>query len=192
MDDGALQMLVDVGALARAGAGHRAGGHVAHGVRTGFACRQVGLSQPVHRHRRLRQRDEVDLYRLARRDVRGRMLGILGGHVADRIELVGVERAAGRLDADHVDAGLALSIAAHLQAHRSEAVIGNLAPRMRFDRFGVAIDFQRIGQRRFENESSRFGKRVHATGPKVSTEGTRQRSHRAAETVRRYRSACMN
>ena len=164
MNDRALQMLGDIGPLARACARHRARGDVANGVRARLARCQVRLGETEHRFRRLAERDEMDLHRLPRRDVRSRVLRELAGDFADCIELIGVQRAAWRLDAQHVDAALPLSIGPHLQAQRSESIVGNLAACVGGDGLGVAFDLEGIGECGFKDESGGFDKGVHSIG----------------------------
>ena len=99
------------------------------------------------------ERDRVDLDRFARRDVRVRRLECaLAIDVGRRrraaiaSSLSGVEPPARRLDAQHVDARLPLAVAALLQAHRREAVLGDLAGAERGDGVGVAVDLGEVGQ----------------------------------------------
>ena len=125
----------------------RARRDVADRVVAGFARREARAREDAHRLGRVVERDRVDLDRLARRDVR--LVGLRPGvdDLGDRVELGCVELAARRLDAQHVDARLALAVGAHLQPHRREPVLGDRARAEGGDRRLVAVDLVEVGER---------------------------------------------
>ena len=142
-----IEVRGDIGVLARAHAGERAGRHVAHRVVAGLARGQSCRGETPHRRRRVRGRHVVQLHRLARRHVHVIRAGPLLEHVRERDQLLRIEAAAGRLDPHHVHAGLALAVATLLQANRREAILGDRPREKRSDARRVAVELLGVGQR---------------------------------------------
>jgi hypothetical protein len=136
VDDGAFEMAIDVGPFARACTGHGAGGHIAHRIGARLRASSGSPRRGAASLRASSRADEMDLDRFARRDVPGGCSANRPDTIGDRFELLRVERATRRLDAQHVDSGLALARRCPSAADRGEAVVGNLAARMGGD--GIA------------------------------------------------------
>ena len=83
----------------------------------------------------------MDLNGLPRGDVGGVMAGMVGYDIGNIVGLLRIQFAARNLDADHVDAILALAIDALLQTHGLEAIGVERAVMEGLDGFFVTIKF---------------------------------------------------
>ena len=125
-------------------AGIRRCGDVAHRVEAGFARRQAVVGQPVHEVRNPRQGNEMVLQVLARGEMTF-ACRIFVGNGGQSVQLGGREFAAGDLGADHLNAGLALSIAAEAQPQGTELVVGKAAGQKLVDSAAKTFDFAANG-----------------------------------------------
>jgi hypothetical protein len=130
-----LRPRADIEDLERARAGEMATRHVADGVPTRLAARQVDRSEQAQELRRLLELHEVHLHVLARGEVRP-AARVLVGEVPEHLELLGNERAVGDLDPHHlVVPALALAVDALVQAKDAKDVLVDLAGDILADAF---------------------------------------------------------
>ena len=94
--------------------------HVADGVAAGFAGGQPNLAQEPQNLGALSQRDVVELDVFTGGDVALAQRGISLGDVAQRLQGLGGQDAAGDFDAHHLDIGLTLPVDALAKAKRGE------------------------------------------------------------------------
>ena len=101
-----------------------AGGHVADRVVAGLAIGEPDIGQQVHQVGHAVERHEVILDILAGGEVAASAAELVGD-ARQLLDLRGGEQAAGNLAADHLDAGLPLSVDAVFQAEGTEVSLGN-------------------------------------------------------------------
>ena len=101
-------------------AGPRVAGHVADGVAAAFTRGQAARGHVAEHVNHLVQRDVMDLDVLAGRDVTLLQRRVRLDHVSEGIHLLGRDATDGQLDADHLDAGLALAVDTLLEAEADE------------------------------------------------------------------------
>ena len=108
-------------------AGPGVAGDVADGVAAALAGGEAGLGDLAQQRLHVAQRDVVDLDVLARRDVALVERRVLLDDAGEGIHLVRGDAAVGKLDADHLDVGLALPVDALFEAEADELVLLELA-----------------------------------------------------------------
>jgi hypothetical protein len=118
----AIQMLRHIDVFTRAYAGQAASRNIAHRVAARLARGHADRGQAAHRGGCAVERNVMNLYGLARGDMRNTPLRVSSGDIRNRIQLLRRQTPAGHLDAQHVQIRLALAIHAMLQAHRRHAV----------------------------------------------------------------------
>ena len=121
---------------------------IPHRVATGFAQRHVVRSQLRPQLRCLIQADIMDLYILARREVEiaASVLIRNGSNLQQLLERDFTKR---QLDADHLYAGLALTIHTARQSQGAKLLLGNLSRLVRTDlllQFNDLLFYDRILQ----------------------------------------------
>ena len=136
----------DIGMFGRTDTGQRTGGHIPDGIVTGFARRQTAGRQLPQHGRGVGQRDMMDLDRLACRDMRRGMPGILFQDSGNAAGLIRFHPPAGDFDPDHIDTVLALAIDALLQSNRLEALGVYPACEEVMYRIGIVLEFGIIDQ----------------------------------------------
>ncbi len=142
---GAVEVRGDIGVLARADAGERAGGDVADGVAAGLARRHAVFRQAAQHGAGLGERHVMQLDVLPRGDVRHLLRHVLVGDVGDGRQPGRIEAAAGQFDAHHVNTLLALTVHALLQAQGGEALGVELQVEVAGERLFVMGDFGCVG-----------------------------------------------
>ena len=104
-----------------ADAGNGAGGDVAHGIEAGFARGQAGLGEYAHGLRHVCELHEMELHVLARGQVAAAGRVVIR-NFGEGEQLLGREKSRDDLDAQHLDAGLALAVGAVRQAEAAPFV----------------------------------------------------------------------
>ena len=135
----------DVEGLVGVDAGVGAGRDVADRVAARLARRQAGALQVIEQLGDDRERHEVELQVLPRRDVAVAARPALG-HVGEDARLVGVHQALRDLDADHLDAVLPLAVGAAQQAERAPLVGTELALLELLERLDELVDVALRGE----------------------------------------------
>src|SRR5579875_419293 len=102
-------------------------GDVADRVAAALARGEPGVSQLADRSLGVEQRHVVNLDVLPRRDVSLAQRRILLDHAREGLELLGCDRAEGKLGAHHLDVRLALTVDALLEAEFDELLFVDLA-----------------------------------------------------------------
>src|SRR5438034_2401531 len=114
----------DVKRLAGANARDRAGGHVAHRIAARFARGQPAVGEQTHGSGNILEFDEMKLDVFASGEMTAAR-GVFVGNPRQDAKVRGLQHARGDFYAQHLEARLALTVSAVLQAERAELFFGD-------------------------------------------------------------------